>query len=179
MRITTLKDYAREQNVSYEAIRKQIKRYSKELSGHIIRDGRQQMLDEVAVEFLNDKRQKNPVVIVQQDKDALITTLQAENKELLLEITRLQRDIINTASEQKFLEASKEQAEKQAIELRQKNVELEVALSKSEADNKTLSDVVEINAQEAEQAKKEAEALRSELQRLKNRGFFARLFNRE
>lgn len=161
MRITTLKDYAKDQKVSYEAIRKQIKRYSTELSGHIIKDGRQQLLDEVAVEFLNDKRQKNPVVIVQQDKDALITTLQAENKELLLEVTKLQKEIIKDKEEKLLI------AEKIAtVELLEDKIQ-------------TAEDIAEAAGQEAEQAKKEAEALRSELQRLKNRGFFARLFNRE
>lgn len=158
MEKTTLKDYAREHNVTYEAVRKQIKRYAKDLSGHITTDGRQQLLDAVAVAFLNDKRQKHPVVIVQQGKDDLITALQAENKDLLIEVTRLQKHIIDTAADQRLLEGEKEQAEKQAVELRQKNVELEVAL-------------------EAE--KEEAAAIKAELDRLKSRGFWARLFNRE
>lgn len=160
MRTTTLKDYARDQNVSYEAIRKQIKRYSKELSGHIIRDGRQQMLDEVAVEFLNDKRQKNPVVVVQQDKDALIEQLQSETKELLLEVTKLQKEIIHSKEEKLLL--SEKIATVELLEEKLQNYE----------------DIAEINRQEAERAKAEAAALRSENERLKNRSFFARLFNR-
>ena len=42
----TIRDYAKENNVSYEAIRKQIKRYEDELNGHIIKQNRTQFLDD-------------------------------------------------------------------------------------------------------------------------------------
>lgn len=90
MNVISLKDYAKNNNVSYEAVRQQVVRYKNELSGHVIKDGRQQFLDEEAVAFLDNKRQKNPVVIFQQDKDDRIENLENENKRLLLKITDLQ-----------------------------------------------------------------------------------------
>lgn len=75
MNLITLKDYAKQNNVSYEAVRQQVTRYVDELGEHIVRDGRQQFLDEEAVAFLDTKRQKNPVVIVQQNKDEEIEEL--------------------------------------------------------------------------------------------------------
>ena len=51
MKTVSLKDYAEQKRVSYEAVRQQVIRYKKELGNHIIRDGRQQFLDEEAVAF--------------------------------------------------------------------------------------------------------------------------------
>ena len=41
----SIRDYAKKNNVSYEAIRKQVKRYENELRGHIIKKSRTQFLD--------------------------------------------------------------------------------------------------------------------------------------
>lgn len=59
----SIKDYARDSGVSYEAVRKQIKRYSEALDGHVRTEGRTQYLDDVAVAFLNEHRSKNPLVV--------------------------------------------------------------------------------------------------------------------
>lgn len=86
MNVVTLRDYAKQNNISYEAVRKQVVRYQKELEGHLIKDGRQQFLDEEAVAFLDSKRQKNPVAIIQMDKDDQIENLERENKNLLIKV---------------------------------------------------------------------------------------------
>ena len=72
MKTVSLKAYAEQKRVSYEAVRQQVIRYKKELGNHIIHDGRQQFLDEEAVAFLDEKRQKNPVTVIQQDKNEQI-----------------------------------------------------------------------------------------------------------
>ena len=59
----SIKDYAGDSGVSYEAVRRQIKRYSEELDGHIRTEGRTQYLDEVAVAFLDSHRAKAPLAI--------------------------------------------------------------------------------------------------------------------
>lgn len=78
----SMKDYAEQKNISYEAVRKSVARYKDELEGHIIKVDRTQFLDDEAVAFLDEKRQKNPVVIIQQSKDEEIEQLRRE-KELL------------------------------------------------------------------------------------------------
>ena len=82
----TIKQIAEQQNVSYEAIRKQVIRYELELQDHILKKGRTQYFDEYAVEFLNSKRKENPVVIIQTDKDDTIRALENENKALLIKV---------------------------------------------------------------------------------------------
>lgn len=84
--VISLKDYAVQKNISYEAVRQQVVRYKDELAGHLIRDGRQQFLDEEAVAFLDAKRQKNPVAIIQMDKDEQIEDLRMEREQLLHKI---------------------------------------------------------------------------------------------
>lgn len=90
MNVITLRDYAKQNNISYEAVRKQVVRYQDELAGHLIRDGRQQFLDEEAVAFLDARRQKNPVAIIQIEKDEKIEQLENENKFLLQKLTAVQ-----------------------------------------------------------------------------------------
>lgn len=190
-------DFAKQQGVTPRGARKLLQTYEKELDGHFERRGQNgTWIDDTAQEFLRSKMIQNPVTIY--DEKALpfyeeLKKEQAENRELREKLTKAfeqlakakdeqlqtQLQLAEKVAEQKFLEAGKEQAEKQAIALRQRNVEIEVALTKAEEDNKTLSDIAEMNVQEAAEAKKEAEDLRCELDRLKNRGFFARLFNRE
>ena len=59
MKVMTIKEFAEDQKVSYEAIRKQLVRYQKELKDHISVTGRTQYLDEWAVDFLKKRRREH------------------------------------------------------------------------------------------------------------------------
>lgn len=85
-----LRDYASSKGISYEAVRKQVNRYKMELDGHIFKIGRTQHLDEFAVQFLDEKRQANPVIVYDSNKDEELRRLTDENKALLLRINELQ-----------------------------------------------------------------------------------------
>lgn len=100
MKVVSLKDYAAEKNISYEAVRQQVVRYKNELGSHVIKDGRQQFLDEEAVAFLDAKRQKNPVAIIQQDKNERIEELEDQVKQLLIK-TAAQADRISELAQWK------------------------------------------------------------------------------
>lgn len=97
MNVISLKEYAKQNNISYEAVRQQVVRYADELGEHLIRDGRQQFLDEEAVTFLDAKRQKNPVTIIQMDKDEQIETLRQEKETLLLKVAEQATQISDLA----------------------------------------------------------------------------------
>lgn len=86
MNVISLRDYAAQKGISYEAVRQQVVRYKDELEGHIIKDGRQQFLDEEAVAFLDAKRQKNPVTIIQQSKDEELEMLRQQKEALLVKV---------------------------------------------------------------------------------------------
>lgn len=90
----TLKEYANENHITYEAVRQQVKRYEKELINHIKKIKRTNYLDEFAIEFLDKKRVDNPVIIMESSKDDEIKRLVGENKALLLKVASLQEQLI-------------------------------------------------------------------------------------
>lgn len=128
MRVS-MKDYAAQKNVTYEAVRQQVKRYKEELKGHIFVEGRTRFLDEFAVEFLDEKRNKSPVTVITNNyadelaaaKDEIEAlkqakaALEAENKRLLVELASTQKALIAEQAEVKKLLAPPEQAEKKGF----------------------------------------------------------------
>ena len=188
-----IKDYAREKHVTYEAVRKQIKRYEADLEGHIIRQGNTQFLDDEAVKFLDGKRASNPVIIYEHDKDIQIEQLQEENANLKTALAE---------AEHKRAETLEALAKEKDLRIEQQSQMLALE-QKSDADKKRMDEVIESNRQmielvqqkdeEAKQIREQHEAekkqaeeekqllvqqLEEELQSLKNRGFWARVFNK-
>lgn len=103
----TIKEYAKNNGVTYEAIRKQIKTYEVELKEHIMKNGRTQYLDDYAVDFLNKKRANNTIIVAQADKDEEIKRLENENKALLLKVAELQEQLLKEKDEVKLLQEQK------------------------------------------------------------------------
>lgn len=104
--MTTIRDYARDHRVSYEAIRSQVSRYREDLDGHIITKGRTKYLDDFAVEFLNSKRKDDPVSVVTVEKSEIIDSLRDQVEALKNELMTTQKRVIELQSEnQKMIEA--------------------------------------------------------------------------
>lgn len=59
----SIAQYAESRNVSQPAIRRQLKRYEKELEGHIIKSNRMRLLDDEAVSFLDQHRMPKTLII--------------------------------------------------------------------------------------------------------------------
>lgn len=105
--MVSMREYAAQKGVSYEAVRKQVSRYKKELEGHITKVSRTQYLDDEAVAFLDGKRQENPVILLQVDKDEEIQRLHDENKALLLKVAELQDALLKEKETVKELQTEK------------------------------------------------------------------------
>ena len=90
----TIKDYAESKNISYEAVRKQVKRYADELKDHIVIKNRTKYLDDFAVEFLNTKRNESPIIVQEVAKDEELKRLKQEKMNLLIKITQLQEELL-------------------------------------------------------------------------------------
>ena len=166
MNVISLKDYAAQKNVSYEAVRQQVVRYKDELGGHVIRDGRQQFLDEEAVAFLDAKRQKNPVAIIQQNKDEQIEALENQVKELLIKVAK-QADRISELAQWKgdnaLLIAGAEQS-RLALEAAKKETKiLEGFIQDAKTEIATLTEEKTQEAVRAAEAAKRAELAEAEL----------------
>lgn len=149
----TIREYARKNNVSYEAIRKQIKRYESELKEHIIKQNRTQFLDEVAVKILDRHRGESPIVIVNQDTSSKLQLLEEENKNLLVKVAA-QADKISQLSEE--LKNKTEKMTSLLLEDKEKTLLLEQKKNQEE----------------------ELERLKKELEAERNKGFFSRLFKK-
>ncbi len=103
----SIKDYAKDNRVTYEAIRKQIIKYKEDLGTHLIRVGRTQYLDADGVRILNEKRNANNVIYISNDKNEQIEILKNENKAMLLKIAELQELLIREKSQVQLLQEEK------------------------------------------------------------------------
>lgn len=105
--MVSLKEYAKNKGVSYEAVRKQVNRYKDELKGHISKVNRTQYLDEEAVAFLDSKRAESPIIIMESGKDEEIQRMEMENKALLLKVAELQEALLKEKDQVKLLQNEK------------------------------------------------------------------------
>lgn len=105
--MVSLKEYAKNKGVSYEAVRKQVNRYKDELKGHISKVNRTQYLDQEAVAFLDNKRAESPIIIMESGKDEEIQRLEMENKALLLKVAELQEALLKEKDQVKLLQNEK------------------------------------------------------------------------
>lgn len=90
----TLKEYAKNNSISYEAVRKQVVRYKEELGEHLIKQDRTQYLDDIGVEFLDGKRAASPIIVMEHDKDRQLEELRAQLNEEKAKNDRLKDQII-------------------------------------------------------------------------------------
>lgn len=151
----SLKDYAKNKNVSYEAIRKQVNRYSAELEGHITKEGKTQLLDDEAVAFLDEKRKSNPVVVYEASKDEEIERLKMENKNLLIKLAEVNEKLTIKQERIELLQADKIALLEEKNDKKEQNEELKEAVD-------DLKDTVK--------------RLQEELELEKNKTFWQRLF---
>jgi len=132
----TIKEYAELHGKSVQSVYKQIK--SKEnasaLDGHIftekINNKSVKMLDDEAVRILEMASKQSIQVILQQDDKEKIEQLEADNKNLLLQIASIQQELIAI---QKALSEEKEQVkllQNEKIELLEQKLEPEESQKK-------------------------------------------------
>ena len=152
MEMKTIRQFAEEQAVSYEAIRRQISSiYHEDLKDHIIKKGRTQYLDEFALEFLRKKRRENPVIVEVQDTREELDQLKDDNQALRNQIMHLQQQIINL-----------QQEKTQLIEYKIKNDALLELHEKDKEQVATLSEELGKAKAEADTARAEADSARAE-----------------
>lgn len=164
----TLKDYAAQNNISYEAVRAQVNRFRDQLDEHVIRQGRQQYLDDVAVAFLNERRQKNPVVIYQHSKDEEIEQLRLEKEQLLLKLAAQSETLVGLMQYKLEAEEKRRALEDAAaaharreseLQIREGQFIQELEKARQEAADAAKTAAIEEMAQELETARREAQEL--------------------
>lgn len=168
MEFMTIRQVAASCNVSYEAIRKSVSRYSKDLEGHITTEphGKTIYLDEYAVIFLKERRRLHPVVARSTDQQEEIDTLRNNLEQSRIRYEELQAKLsqalekVVSSQEQALQIQNKylaliEQREHEAEQVRQQ-IETEI--------QKEVSAQVDKLEQQHEADVKTIEALRKELE---------------
>lgn len=90
----TLKQYADDQGISYEAVRKQVIRYAEELSDHIITQDRKKYLDQYAVKFLTERRRESPIILMNMDQNEENRRLKEEIESLRVKLMTAQNELL-------------------------------------------------------------------------------------
>ena len=96
MELVTIKQFADSQGITYEAVRKQVVRFSEELSGHVIRKNRTQYLDEVAVKFLQERRRESPIILQNMDQGEEISRLMDQVESLRAQLVSAQNKLLES-----------------------------------------------------------------------------------
>lgn len=202
MTVISIKEYAKERGISYEAVRRQVKNYKNELDGLLVRDGRQHFLSEKAVAFLDDHRAKTPFAVLDEEASRKIKELKEKLEKKQEKVDELNDTVreallrINALTEEKHqlegriarvaqLEASEEERKQELDELKQEATE---AVQRANAADREL--VAERNAREAaekvaqterdvrEATEQELETLKAEVERLRARKWYDVLFKK-
>ena len=179
--MVSIKDYAKEHGVSYEAVRSQVARYMDRevdgfrLSDHISKVGRTQYIDDEGIAFLDERRSRSPIVIQQEERDETIERLRTRVDELQARLIAAQ-DEYRVLMEEKHKIEMREQAliaDKQMIdeikasvaEAQAKADEAEAARKKAEEEAADARARVEQRERETKEAREEADRLRAEAER--------------
>ena len=168
----SLKDYAREAGVTYEAVRQQVKRYQNDLEGHIHLQGRTQFLDDAGVAILDSHRPPKPIAIYEAGYDRELRLKEQEVKNLEDELDKLKDELI--ATQKRLLLSEGAQAKLEAAEQQQQLLIEERNEYKSLA--KERADDVARVSDEANQLRKENSAMAAELAKISGMGPLKRLF---
>lgn len=204
--MVSIKDYAKEHGVSYEAVRSQVARYMDRevdgfrLSDHISKVGRTQYIDDEGIAFLDERRSRSPIVIQQEERDETIERLRTRVDELQARLIAAQ-DEYRVLMEEKHKIEMREQAliaDKQMIdeikasvaeaqakadeaEAARKQAEEEAAdararVKQQERETKEARDEADRLRTEAAEAEKAAEDARNRADRMESAGLLARIF---
>lgn len=163
----SIRDYAEANSVTYEAIRKKLKQYEKELEGHLHKQGRTTFLDDAAVDFLEKHKNVNPIVVGDQQQLQEVNRLRDENDNLKDKIINFQENWQKVIEEKHTLE----------LENLSLNNRLEGAVLQKENELKE-----EFQSQKEELEKKyreEIDGLKKELDMERNKKWYQKIFRGE
>ncbi len=158
----TVTEYATLKGISTQAVSNHLKRYKRELSSHIKMRGRSRLLDEFAVDFLNEKVTGARITVYDGTKDEEIKQLQAENKELHQRLITVQQDYLQVQKD--FLNEKD-----RANELEQAKLRIEGAAEQAAEKVKNLESAAEQAGAKLEQAEADRDRAEGKMERLQAR----------
>lgn len=171
-----LTEFAEGRNERTDTIRKYISRHKNEFDGHCSFSGPKMELDEVAVELLDKVYPLPKPIEIVEDTESRKELLMAQKL-----IIQLQQKISDQAMALAQAEATKLLLEDKEEQLKEKKDEIEER--KAELNLVKQEVAAERSRADAERERADAERIRAEealkeVERLKSRSFFQRLFNK-
>lgn len=171
-----LTEFAVERNERADTIRKYISRHKNEFEGHCSISGTKMELDDVAVELLDKVYPLPKPVEIIEDTESRNELLKTQKLVIQLQqkISEQSMALAQAEAAKLLLEDKEEQLKEKKDEIEERKAELnlvkqEVAAERSRADaERERADAERIRAEEA----------LKEVERLKSRSFFQRLFNK-
>ena len=94
MELVTLKQFADDQGITYEAVRRQVIRHADKLQGHIVKKDRTQYLDDEAVKILKERRRENRIVMQTIDQSDEIGRLTDQLESLKAQLMTAQNELL-------------------------------------------------------------------------------------
>ena len=152
----TVKEFAKKQHRTVQAVYQSIDRYKIQLDGHIQKIGRTSYLDDDAVAFLESKREQNPVVIYQQDKDEELEQLRKNADVMKAKIVELQEKV--NKSQEEYIALQAENAKLLALP-----AETEKKLAVAEVELKNANEKIDEKDQKIAEQKGEIEEKAAQL----------------
>lgn len=116
MDVISIKEFAQNRGVTYEAVRKQVAKYEEELRDHIVKRGRVQYLDEYAQKFLIEHRRLSPVVVKIEDSQDAVKELEETVEALRAKLLEAQNELLN--AQKRVIELQDKQSSKIEEKLR-------------------------------------------------------------
>ena len=168
--MTTIRDYARDHHVSYEAIRSQVSRYREDLDGHVIMKGRTKYLDDFAVEFLNSRRKDDPVSVVTLERNEVVDALRDQIDALKNELMTTQKRVIELQSENQLMIEAKTKYDLLLESSNEKTAtinSLREDLTESRKTSDQLREKLDDARKETDEAKRDADRARSDADQLR------------
>ena len=166
----TIREYARQRSVSYEAIRKQINRCQKDLEGHITTKGQTKYLDEYAVEYLDQRRSERPVSVVHWEETEVVKALRDQIDALKNELMTTQKRLIDAQSENQLLIEAKTKYDLLLESSNEKTATIETLredLTESRKTSDQLRDDLKSARDETDQLRKQADEAKERAEKLK------------
>lgn len=183
----SVRDYAKERGKTVQAVYQQMKRKENAvaLNGHIktrrIGNKDVKYLDEKAVAILDEGSNATPTIIVQTETEEKLAEANQKLEALKFEYMKLQgrSELLQeqlAEKDQKLLQLEEKAKETELLEGFIQDAKAEIEVQKAEnahlsAENKKKDELLL-------EAEKKAQELSEELERVNNRGFFKRLFNK-
>jgi len=133
----SLREYASMRGISYEAARKTVVKYAKELEPHITKHGKKQFIDDEGIAILDEHRSIKGDIVTDGKKGPTTDELYQTIIQLQQEISRLKDEValgIAAKTKVELLEANREaeKAEKKALEEKNNQLENKVFLLENE-----------------------------------------------